>query len=459
MTLSSAALAARVEPPRVGGRKGLIQSVLLLMVAMTLMLAGCGKSGDEKTVVRKKGTLIVWAWPGYFPEVLRDKFRDQTGFAIEFGELPADEELLSVLANEDRPVDLIMPSAFVAKALREQKLIVDFDKSLFSPDLVPMYSASIYNPDFDTENDYVIPYAWGATGIGYDAERVIGLPSSWSALFSGDPMPPIPPKAWGHQRLDKIVLLDDARFTLGSVLLFQGKSPNTKVAQEVYDAADLLVELGRLHLKSDAQKQYYRIEYEEVRIPDLLRRGEIGLTMAWSADVTTAMHDSVRERNSQSAEDVVPGKPSLRIALPAEGSILFRDSFIIPRQVKPENWEAAHRLIEFMLDPHHAAVVTNSSFYATTVTKAVPYVDRFILNGPSYFIHALGNNRFLEDLDEEMRLVYRESWANVKNGRLYGETLASRSGGLQTESTPTIVGPDLPPIDLPAGRSRSITRC
>ena len=412
----------------------------------TVLLAGCGKSGEDRKVVRKKGTLIVWAWPGYFPEVLRDKFRAQTGFAIEFGELPADEELLNVLQDSDEPVDLIMPSAFVAKALRAQNLILDFDKSLFSPDLLPMYPASIYNPDFDTENNFVIPYAWGATGIGYDAERVIGLPSSWAALFSGDPMPPIPRKAWGHRRLDKIVLLDDARFTLGSVLLYQGKSPNTTIAQEVHDAADLLVKLGRLHLENDAVNQYYRIEYEEARIPDLLRTGEVGLTMSWSADVTTAMHDSARDRNSKSEHDVVPGKPSLRIALPAEGSILFRDSFIVPRQVKPENWQAVHQLIEFMLQPRNAAEVTNSSFYATTVTTAEAYVDRFIVNGPSYFIHALGNNRFLEDLDEEMRAVYREAWADVKNDRLRSEVRIEDVGeaASATGTVPTIVGPELP---------------
>ncbi len=419
---------------------------LALVVGATLLLGGCGRSNEDRGVVRKKGTLILWAWPGYFPEVLRDKFRAQTGYAIEFGELPADEELLSVLKGSDGPVDLIVPSAFVAKALRAQNLIRDFDKSLFSEDLLPMYPASIYNPEFDTENDFVIPYAWGATGIGYDAERVIGLPSSWSALFAGDPLPPVPPKAWGHRRLDRIVLLDDARFTLGSVLLYQGKSPNTTVAQEVYDAADLLVTLGRLHLKNDAEKQYYRIEYEEVRIPDLLRRGEVGLTMSWSADVTTAMHSAARDRNSKSDQDVVPGKPSLRIALPAEGSILFRDSFMIPQQVRPGNWEAVHQLIEFMLQPQNAAAVTNSSFYATTVTTAEAYVDRFILNGPSYFIHALGNNRFLEDLDEEMRTVYREAWANVKTDRLSSEILVEEPASDATAigTGPTIVGPELP---------------
>jgi putrescine transport system substrate-binding protein len=112
---------------------------------------------------------------------------------------------------------------------------------------------------------------------------------------------------------------------------------------------------------------------------------------------------------------VRPGNKQVRIALPGEGSILFRDSFAVPAMVR--NYEAAHAFINFLLDPNHAAEVTNYSCYANTVAGSNPYVDRFILNGPAYFIHPSGRNFQLEYLGEA-GLLHQRLWQEIKSGGL-----------------------------------------
>ena len=108
-----------------------------------------------------------------------------------------------------------------------------------------------------------------------------------------------------------------------------------------------------------------------------------------------------------------PGAKQLRVSLPQEGSIVFRDAFAVPAMV--ENYEAAHAFINFLLEPTRAAEVTNYSCYANTVAGSQAMVDRFILNGPSYFMHPAGRNYQLEYLDETDSLHDR-LWQELKAG-------------------------------------------
>ncbi len=422
---------------------------------------------DYRIPIVQKGTLVIWGWDGYFPESLQGKFYRETGFTLDvrWDDLPADENIVETLLAGEPACDLIMPSANVGKDLRDRNLIADFDPSLFSrPDLLPISTATRYNPNFDPENQFVIPYAWGATGIGYDVDRVDGLPSSWSAIFAEKPSRD-ERNTLIERPLQKVMMLDDARFTLGSMLLFMGDTPNTTDPTAVYRAADQLVKLRRLAEADDTGDRYYEIVYGEEQIPDLLRNGQLGLSMTWSADVTMAMHDQMG--TDADADEVVktPGNPRVRLALPKEGSIVFRDSFMIPLQAhhthmpgaedpggrseaswkvdpaEADRWEAVHRLIEFMLRPENAAVVTESSKFATTVKEADAYIDPFITNGPSFLMHASGKNQFLEVLDEPMRKVYQQAWENVKNNRLYAETVSDEDSAGEA---PTDVVLELP---------------
>ena len=401
---------------------------------------------DYSTRIHERGTLVVWGWDGYFPESLHEKFYRETGFSLDvrWNDLPKDENVVEALLKGKPLPDLIMPSASVAKDLRDRNLIADFDPRLFPrPATLPITTASRYNPKFDPENQFVIPYAWGATGIGYDVDRVDGLPSSWSAIFEARPRRD-ERNTLIDRPLQRVMMLDNARFTLGSMLLYLGDSPNTTDAAAVHRAADRLVKLYRLAESDETGDRYYKIVFGEDEIPHLLRNGGLGLSMTWSADVTDAMFDLMREDGAGNEVVTTPGNPRVRLALPEEGSIVFRDSFMIPMQAhhmspvdtgqegevdwsidpaEQDQWQAVHQLIEFMLRPENAAVVTEYSKYATTVHEADAYIDPFITNGPSFMMHSSGKNQFLEVLDEPMRKAYQSAWENVKNNQLYAEVV------------------------------------
>lgn len=356
------------------------------------MVAGLGLAGCERLrnihtkAVGLRGTLNILVWDGYFPKELFKQFESESGYRVNYQTFESNEDLRSILQAGAVKADLVMPSAFAAKALATEELIKPFSVEKFV--------------GFESSNPYIVPYIWGSTGIGYDCDRVVGLPKSWGALFSLQPAPRIPDALRDFRPIEKVAMLDDARFTLGSALIYLGYDPNSLNEKEIDAAARVL---------SDARD---RIRYDSADVPENLRTGAYGMAMAWTGDVTKALsgYPASAPTVLNPQPKMLPGNKALRIALPREGSIVFMDSFALPTSC--EEIDAAHAFVSFFMRPHIAAAVTNYSFYATTVDGATPYIDRYLINGPSFFIHPSGKNFNLKDVGE-MDDYYRGVWSQL----------------------------------------------
>lgn len=392
--------------------------------AAALLGGGCQKVADYVLPLNKerRGELKIYTWSGYFPTELFEEFTRQTGWVInpDFPTYSSNAELMKALQEGTVECDLVMPSAFMAETLWKQGLLQPLDQTKIHG--LPLATAAIYNPDFDPRNEIIVPYIWGATGIGYDSDRVVGLPKSWSALFNMPPPPRMLDQLVDFRPINGVSVLDDARFTMGSALIAIKKDPNTRNEKVLDEVVQLLKEAPIQSFDTD-----------DVALK--LCSGEAGLAMAWSADVTHAMQGVQVD-----AKTKLPGNKRVRIALPREGSIVFRDSFAIPAHAK--NVEGAHALINFFLQPQVAAAVTNYSFYATTVESASAYVERYIVNGPSYFIHPAGQNTWLKDIGEDEQM-YEAKWKEVK------DYFAARQTGPEVPEPAAEITPPMPEIKVP----------
>lgn len=71
---------------------------------------------------------------------------------------------------KDGAYDLVVPSTYYVDKMRKEGMIQKIDKSKLSnfsnldPDML--------NKPFDPNNDYSIPYIWGATAIGVNGDAV-----------------------------------------------------------------------------------------------------------------------------------------------------------------------------------------------------------------------------------------------------------------------------------------------
>jgi spermidine/putrescine-binding protein len=362
------------------------------------MLAGCNRLPFRRRAgVRGKLRLCIFA--DYIPEALLQRFTRQTGCEIQVETYSTNDQLYSQIRSAQVQCDLIMPSDYMVQHLFEEGLLKPLDLSKITR--LELVNQAFHTTTFDPENRYSVPYIWGSTGIGYDSERVSGLPKSWSSLFLPQDDLYLLEVLNHHPQELKVSLLDEARSVVGCTLIYLGLDPNSRDPKQITQAFDTL------------WKVRDRIDYfVNDHMQELLRSRSVGMAMAWTGDVARAMRGFMAPPEGGGRSVMRPGLRELRISLPQEGSILFRDCFALPAMV--QNYDAAHALIDFLLEPAHAAEMTNFSSYANTVDSSRPFVDRFILNGPAYFMHSTGRNHQLK-YNVETDLLEASLWQEFKS--------------------------------------------
>ncbi|WP_052555250.1 polyamine ABC transporter substrate-binding protein [Enhygromyxa salina] len=175
---------------------------------------------------------------------------------------------------------------------------------------------------------YAVPYLWGTTGIGYDADRV-DPPTSWNALFD--------PRYAG-----RISVIDSKGDVMDQALLASGLGINSTDKPAIRE---------QVWPRLREQKQLLRA-YDSNPAAALI-----------AGDTWIAQIDSGDLFRAQSQ------RPSLRYVIPDEGAALWIDYLAIP--AKAANPQLALAFIEFLLDPKIAALNANTLRFATPNAAAV----------------------------------------------------------------------------------------
>lgn len=180
-----------------------------------------------------------------------------------------------------------------------------------------------------TETLRAMPYLWGTTGIGYDAEKIDPPPTSWNALFD--------PKYEG-----RISVIDSKGDVMDQALLASG-----------------------LHINS-IDKDRIRTQIREMLLEqrDLLRAYDSNPARALAAGETwIAQIDSGDLLRAQRE------RPSLRYVIPVEGAALWTDYVAIASASTAV--PLAHRFIDYLLEPEVAATNANELRFATPNAIAI----------------------------------------------------------------------------------------
>lgn len=372
-------------------------------ICATLALSGCDRLRDlyTRASIPARGTIHALVWSNYFPQDLLNDFEAITGIRVSVHTFSTNDQLVDLLSTRSFPYDLVMPSSYMLDRLRELDL------------LRPLRQAKMPNLKFvdrlgfpvrsDPYNQWIVPYIWGAVGLGYQAKATSVLPKSWAAFFK-------PPASRGKNPFN-LSILDDGRVALASALLYAGVPPQNASEKQIEEAGNLIIGIKD------------RITYfESDNVAELLAEDKVQLAMAWSGDVCKAMLGwpspfSTKESASEQSTDKSEGKfkrnISVRLALPLEGTVLFQDSFAIPKLAAYQS--EAEEFVNFLLSPETAAKVTNFSLYANTITASRPDIHRFILSGPSYFRNPTGKSgNFAIELPASIDTIYSRVWHRVK---------------------------------------------
>jgi spermidine/putrescine-binding protein len=347
---------ASAAPPALAG--------LLLLAAP--FLAGGRSAGAARE-------LNLYIWSGYIaPETLR-RFEQREGVRVNLDLYDSNEALLAKVSAGNAGYDVLCPSNYVVEILLQQQRLRALDHSAL-PNLVHIDPRFLDRP-YDPGNRHSVPYVWGTAGIGYRRSRV-GTVDSWASL-------------WDPRFKNRILMLDDARESLGAVLRWKGYSLNTTEPAPLELAQRLLIE----------QKPLVRT-YNTSNYEDILLSGDVWLAQGWNGQFAKAMD----------------ADPDIEYVIPREGSSLFLDNLVIP--VDAPHPDVAHAFLNYIMEPAVAAEICTTMRYSTPNRAALPLIPEHIRRNTATFPpdDAVARSELIVDIGEAT-VLYDRLWTEVKAAR------------------------------------------
>jgi spermidine/putrescine-binding protein len=347
-------------------------TIPLLLGLLTLALCACGTSGGEQELADK---LYLYNWSEYIDPEIFDDFEAEFGVQVIEDTFASNEELLAKLQAGATGYDLIVPSDYMVEIMIGEELLAKFNAENI-PNLSNL-DAKFTDPPFDPGMEYCIPYQWGTTGIGYNADEFDEAPDSWAYLFDPDV---------AADFAGKMTMLNDSRESIGAALKYLGYSLNSTDEAQLNEAKEILL-----------QQKPWVYAYDSDQFEDLLSADEVLLGHGWSGDYFTAAVDDER----------------IWYTIPKEGAVIWVDNLCIPKSAP--NAYTAEVFINYLLRPEVGAAITNYTWYASPNAAAEEFIDAEVLEEPAIYPppDVFDRLEWIEDVGDATPL-YERIWTEVK---------------------------------------------
>ena len=301
----------------------------LTLAAIALMACAC--SEDRGSVLK------VYNWSNYIGENVISDFEkwyeEQTGEKVDviYQTFDINETMLSKIEKGHEDYDVVCPSDYIIERMLNEGLLLPLDfeslgdtpnyiENNRSPFMKEMFSR--ISPTADA-NAYSVPFMWGTTGILYNPKYVTDEEAAtWDVIRN--------PKF-----ADKILMKDAPRDVYGPVLIYLKQ-------KELAEGSVTLDDL----MKDSSDESIAAVESFLGEVSQLVAGWEADfgkeqmtqerawISLNWSGDAVWAIEEGA-------AVGV-----ELRYAVPAEGSNVWFDGWVIPKYAK--NVKAATFFINFM---------------------------------------------------------------------------------------------------------------
>ena len=302
-------------------------ALLLVFVLVSASFGGCGAT-DDRVVIN------VYNWGQYISEgddgcidVIAEFERLNPDIKVNYVTFDSNETMYTKMAGGGITVDVIIPSDYMVGRLIEEDMLceLNFDNIPNFKNIDDRWK----NPDYDPENKYSVPYAWGTVGIIYNTKFVDEADvTGWELL-------------WNEDYAGKILMFDNSRDAFCIAQCRLGYDINTQDPQELLECAKLL-----------EQQRPVVQQYIMDQVFDLMENEE-----AWIAPYYAGDYLTMAEENE-----------NLAFYLPEDqGFNRFVDAMCIPKCCK--NQEAAERFINFLCDPEFAGGNMDWICYSTPLSE------------------------------------------------------------------------------------------
>ena len=348
----------------------------LIPVAMAVLIVIGGFIYGQKDGTSKNGQVIVYNWGEYIDPEIIDLFEEETGIDVIYEEFETNEIMYPKIHSGAIAYDVVCPSDYMIQRMIENDLLAEINYDHI-PNL--KYIGDNYmkmSRQFDPENKYSVPYLWGTVGILYNKKMVDEPVDSWGIL-------------WDKKYEDSILMQDSVRDAFAVALKYLGYSLNSTDLDELEAAKNLLIEQKPL-------VQAYVID----QVRDKMIGGEAALGVIYSGEALYCQQEN----------------PDLDYVIPKEGTNIWIDSWVIPKNAK--NVENAEAFINFLCRPDIAKMNFDYITYSIPNTAGRDLIeDESLRNSPIAFPDdsKLENCETFRFLGDDNDALYNRLWREIKS--------------------------------------------
>lgn len=382
--------------PAAGSAAARASCARLLLLAVAVVTA-CSSDPHAGATAGHKGAeekvLYIYNWSDYIGKNTLGKFESTTGIKVVYDTYDADETLEAKMMAGDSGYDVVSTSTDYFSRQIKAGIYQKLDRSKLpnwknlDPHVLEVEAGA------DPGNQYAMPYLRHVNGFAYNVDMIKARMAD-APLDSLDMI--FKPQIIARFADCGVTFLDSAEDVLQLALSYLHLDPNTTNTQDYKRAEQLLLRV----------RPYIRA-FDSAEYMNGLGNKEFCICMSWSGDYASA-----KARAKAAGVDV-----NLAFTVPKEGANASFDALLIPADAPHP--DAAHRFLNFILEPRIIAEITNEIHYANDNLASTPYVDPQILNDPTIYPTPETESRLYAsaEVNPALERIRTRTWTRIKTAR------------------------------------------
>lgn len=335
----------------------------------TLFLMGlAGAAGCARD---RRPRLNVFNWSNYVAPDTIPGFEREFGVHVRYAIYESNEEMLARVMSGNSGWDVVFPSNYYIRPMREYGLLAPVDQGLL-PNLVNL-EPEFRAPEWDPKLEHCVPYMWSGTGIAFH-RSLEPAPRAWEDM-------------WNPHWQGRMTMLDDAVEVFGAALKKLGYSLNSTRPEE----------LGKAQQEAIEQKELLRA-YINAEVTDHVVAGDVLAAQLWST----------------TAQQAIAASKQVDFVFPADGFLLYHDNAVILRESRRR--ELAHTFLNYLLRPDVAAGIVTATRTATANAAARRLLPLSIREDPKLYPppEVMARGEWAQAATPELQRLRDRLWTEVK---------------------------------------------
>lgn len=315
---------------------------LIFTALLLVFFNACSNNTDQPKVSELESQLVIYNWEDYLSPEVVESFEETYGVDVTVKIFDDEDRVVADVDKCPDCYDIAVVSDDLVHKMLNRHLLSSFDLSL-----VPNFKnigQSFIGADFDSDNNFSVPYLWGTTGVIVNTDHIKDYEQSWDVL-------------WQNTYSGKLAMLNNAGEVIAASLKRLRYSINSNKPSEVDQAREELLK----------QKSFLKGYFSVTDIQEAVKNGDLWAAQIYSGEAMALIDES----------------PNLKYFIPNEGASKWIDNFVIPKAAK--NRKAAHAFINYILDSKVSAENANYLWYANCNVLANKYTNKEILNSKELY--------------------------------------------------------------------------